>query len=228
VPHHGFVAEADLPSRPATEFDRSFSADAFPALKKERSTKSTHTPVYSPTHHPKRIGASIALALKEKPFYEGLQLSADLMNNLDLSLFGGREGMLGEGPPRPKSGRPEGPGVWRKPVNKDRDRGVLQVKTTDKKKKKKKKKVKVNIPNLSATCAVDGRSSLTLGTQGAPALWKYPLTNITTEFFPEEWKDSRNHAEVTVYKGIPVYTTTVDPPLSASGPAAPAVRPSGR
>ena len=64
----------------------------------------------------------------------------------------------------------------------------------------------INIPNLSAGQTVSGRSTLSLGTTGAPPLYSYPMTGITHDYFPEDWKDSRPNSDITVCKGVPVYT----------------------
>lgn len=151
-----------------------------------------------------RVGATIRMLRQDKPFYKGLQMSEDIVDNIDLTLFGGLEGMKGHGQPRPRSGRPGGPGEWRKPVlNAKSDRGILNPK---KKKNGKKKKMVINIPNLSVQKSVFGRSTLSLGTMGAPPLYSYPMTGITHDYFPEEWKDSRPNVDITVFKGVPVYT----------------------
>lgn len=215
VPHHGFVSTTGLPSRPGTAGEQDMSFSAFPALKKKygesamQSTAATeeHLPIYSPTRSSlSRIGATIRMLRQDKPFYKGLQLSDDAVDNIDLTLFGGLEGMVGKGPPRPKSGRAAERGEWRKPVqNLNKERGMLAP--NKKKKGKKKRKMVINIPILSVSQSVSGRSTLSLGTTGAPPSYSYPMTGITREYFPEDWKDTRPNSEITVFKGVPVYTT---------------------
>jgi hypothetical protein len=213
VPHHGFISTTGLPARPDTACEQDIPFAAFPALKKKygesgmSSHEDDHSPVYSPTRSSlSRIGSTIRMLRQDKPFYKGLDMSDDAVDTIDLTLFGGLEGMKGHGPPRPTSGRGREPGEWRKPVgNPNKDRGMLAPKK--KKKGKKGKKVAINIPSLSVSQNVSGRSTVSLGSQGAPPIHYYPMTGFTHDFFPEDWKATRPKSEITVYKGVPVYTT---------------------
>ena len=226
VPHHGFVSTTGLPSPPSTQASQNIPFSAFPALKKKygESGMSTsadtdeHTPVYSPTRSSiSRIGSSIRMLRQDKPFYPGLDISDDAVNDIDLTLFGGLEGMKGNGQPRPRSGRPAGDGVWRKPVqNRNNERGVL---VPTKKRKGKKKKINITIPAFSASQSESGRSTLSLGFSGMPPVYAYPMTGITKEYFPEDWKDTRPDCEITVYKGVPVYTNKIDDLERSSEPS---------
>lgn len=205
------MSNVGLPSPPKSAQHQDIPFSAFPALKKatqtamETTENLEHLPVYAPTRsNLSRVGASIKMLRHDKPFYKGLQLSEDALQDIDLTLFGGLEGMKGNKQPRPRSGRPGGPGEWRKPVqNLNNDRGIL---VPNKKKKGKKKKMVINIPNLSVVQSISGRSTLSLGTLGAPPLYAYPMTGISHDYFPDEWKDTRPKIEITVCKGVPVYT----------------------
>lgn len=216
VPHHGFIDETDLPHIASSAVDN-MPEDAFPALKKDRESnkKSSISRVESPPGMRKtRIHESIlSLALRDQPFNNGPQMSSDLIPHIDLTLFGGLEGMDGRRQQVPRSARPDVPGAWRKPPqNRTGERGILAPHS--KKKRKKNKKIAINVPNLAVVPGVGGNGAVIMGASGSPPHWKFPMANFTKEYFPEEWKDTRDPAEINVYKGVPVHTA-IDRPLSA-------------
>lgn len=60
-------------------------------------------------------------------------------------------------------------------------------------------------PVLSVGKALGGGVKLSMGFSGAVSKNKKAIVGITSEYFPEEWQESRNNADISVYDGIPVY-----------------------
>jgi hypothetical protein len=181
VPHHAYIEERDLPlPPPALHPTNDLARQFFPALAKSKTVD--------------RNFSETILRKTGSNFKSGAAMVDH--ENAHFELVGDQDAFRAKDGGKKTLGRR---GRGRKKKSKDNKRDISQPKIKDP------SRHEMRAPVLSVGQAVGGGVKLSMGFSGAVSKNKKAIVGITTEVFPEDWRDSRDHADISVYDGIPVY-----------------------
>jgi hypothetical protein len=186
VPHHAYIEEHDLPlPPPALHPANDLATHVFPALAKSKNVSKNFSETIL-----RKSGTNFKPHDKASAFDDDHDAPFELVG--DQSALRAKE----EGK---KSSNGNRRGRSSKKQSKDAKPDMNSPKIKDS------SRHQMRAPVLSVGQSLGGGAKLSMGFSGAVSKNKKAIVGITSELFPEDWRESREHADISVYDGVPVY-----------------------